>query len=322
MTHTRKCKGCGREISAYSARCMYCGMARPVRCSKCGKLTRDGSTMCAHCGHALLDPQRIPEKMKTPPPPYEWKPGSNSTPPPADPPAQSIETWKAVLIVGSSLFVVLFVLQTVLVSRQRARKSQTTKEIHALWDAAKELSAQGDMTGARAACTDALAKMRECALKDPALRAAIGRELQTLAPEKPKPPDKVVQRKTMREGLAAEGFICHDALAHQAKPPGRGFYLQRLCVEVWTKVVNISDKPVKVSRRSFAILLDDGRSLAPDDVYEAYHLPEKEIQPGGSLSGAVLFGSREEKTIDPQHVKEVTYAGKPIWTRPTDVSNP
>jgi hypothetical protein len=230
--------------------------------------------------------------------------------------------WKAVLIIGASLFVILFVLQTVFVSRQRARKGQTTQEIHALWDAAKERAAQGDKPAARAACSEALAKMREYALKDPALRAAIERELAALAPEEPKPPEKTTPSQTARERLEAEGFVCHESLAHSAKPPGRGFYMQRLCIEVWAKVVNISKEPVTVSRSSFAILLDDGRSIAADDVNEAYHLPEKEIEPGGSASGAVLFGSREEKTLDPKHVKEVTYAGKPIWTRPPSTGSP
>lgn len=327
MTHTRTCQGCGREISAYAPRCIYCGKARPVRCPKCKELTFDGSTSCARCGAPLPDPARMAAALKTQQPAFQWEDATDQDEEQAparerSAPSRTIERWKAILVIVSAVLVLLFVLQTVLISSQKRHKIHVTKEIHKLWDVARDLAGQGKTEEARKAYADAIAKMQYHSLDDPTLRAALEREMGELSPE-PEPAQKPPQMTAGKEAvdsLKKKGYVLQAPLAFLVKPPGKGFYMQRLCVEAWVTVTNMGRKPVHVSRASFQAHVDGGSALPAADVYEAYHLSEKDIGPGESTSGAILFGVGKEEALSPDSVKEITYANKPVWTR-TDGSH-
>ncbi|NOZ19962.1 MAG: hypothetical protein GXP25_02625 [Planctomycetes bacterium] len=322
MTQTRKCPGCGREISAFAARCMYCGRARPARCRECKKITYDGSSYCAHCGAPLPDPARPSKPESANAPAASPAVGDKEYGPPlsANQAPNTVTPGKAALILVVSTLVILFVLYTLFVSRRTKRRTEAAKKVHRLWDRAEALARKGEINAARQTYEDALSSMQRYSVDDPAARMAITRDLEAL---QPKPEKKETKPKPASAAdLKGQGFVIHPPLAFQTKVPTPFFYTGRPCVEVWVKVVNIGKNPVKVSRAALKAHFDDGAELPAADVGDAFLLSERKIAPGETTSGAVLFGALADETPTPEHVKEVTYAEKIIWKRPSPPMQP
>lgn len=324
MPEPRTCPECGRKMPPQAVRCIYCGKAPAVKCRKCGRITRDGSVVCAHCGADLLDDAPSPAKTK---PVRPWA----AAPAPAAAASRAEEAstvgWKTALVMVPSLLIILFVGQTFLTSARLGRKSQGVQKVHVLWDKAKDLARNGQNDAARDAYAEAIATMDFYSVKDATIRAVLERELADLsAPAKGAAPGPGAAGPSgpadAREALKKEGYVFQGTFAVFARPPSKTFYLQRLCVEAWVKAVNVGDKPAKIVRGAFKAHFDNGAVLAADEIYEPYLLPDKEIAPGESTSGALVFGAHCANTLKAEEVKEMTYVDKTIWRRRASPAKP
>ena len=289
MTQTQKCTGCGREIPAFSARCI-------------------------HCGAPLPDP--APGPTKGPEAPHAVDKSTIT----GDQTIDTVAPWKAALILVSSLLVVFFVLHTAFVSRRTKRKSRGIRTAHRLWDKAKALAKQGEADAARRTYEKAISAMRRYAVDDPTACAAMERELEALQPAPKRETKKAAQ--VSAKDLEKQGFVIHPPLAFRTKAPTTYFYTGRPCVDMWVEVVNIGKKPANIRRSAFEAHFGDDKVLPAADVHEAFCLQEKSIVPGEETSGVILFGALADHAPNPKHVKEVTYAEKTIWQRTAQPQQP
>ena len=139
-----------------------------------------------------------------------------------------------------------------------------------------EMAKEGDHERAVQEC-DALLKRIEAQ----ASNGAVKRDAPAAA--------KKLQQEQPPAAPRARGYAASGAFGLKVARRDRGLYNREPCWDVWVSARNESDSTAPIGPKDFALVLEGGRTLAPEEAFEAYHFTGGDVRPGKEVHGVLPF---------------------------------
>lgn len=277
---TVQCANCGRPVSPYAQKCVYCGVLRGPRCPECREPLIEGAVRCPHCGAKLSEPAKFGNVLVEP---KARKAVEPSQPSATQAHARSrmgpaVAAVVAFLIVAGtvSFFVAKIVVRDRSLSRMRDA-ILTARQNYLAYAEAR------DYARAIEEC-EALLPRVERELPEDTLRREVQADLEKLRAAK-----AAFDGEARRGAAEAQGYTLLGDVGIRILKRQRGLYQREPCVDVWISVRNVSGRQVSVSPEDFGLGREAGQVLAPEKPTETFHLSAADLDPDKEASGVLPF---------------------------------
>lgn len=279
---TVKCEICGRAVSAYADKCVFCGSLRGPRCPYCLEPVKAGAARCSHCQGDFPEPAQAGSVVVGPVIPEAAEPSRSADV--ARPSRAKAATATAVIVLVAVVGVYMAKAASRAAALRRARDEVLSARKSYLHRAENQ-----DYRGAIAACEDTLAQAKARLTDDP-IQHDILSDLRDLHKR-----ESASEDRRRRSHAESRGYrLCGD-LGVKVLKIQPGLHDRRPCLDLWVGVCNLRSEAVAVSSADFAVKLEDGRTVAPEKAVESFHLGSAQVGPEEEVSGVVPFRAKKEE---------------------------
>jgi len=298
------CSSCGRQVSPYASRCIYCGRSRGVQCPNCKRYSGEDAVRCSYCG-ARLDAVDKGEQKGGMKPTVMPMAGREFAPVRGrgEAPSGVAIAVIALIIAGGGLF---YAWRD---TRWKREKALQYEQMLLTWGEADAELEAGNASRAVVLYRKALDMIKTAQLDAPDVERAIAESLEGVEPQ----PAPVASAKKPRKSLHASSVAeprRYEAIRIRVGSVSTGFFAGKACVDLWLNVKNTGTKPYQFDVRKIQVLLKDGTTYPVADPTEQYHLRSTILAPNQSTSGVVVLQFEDGRRVSPDQISGVVYAGK------------